>query len=850
MPLSIRLAIRTLRGPEGWLAPLTVLSIAASVALTTALEMSSRSAQLQLERTAAAMTGAAKLEVTAGTVGIPEVTLEKVRAEPGVLAASPMISTRVRLSGQRFPINVIGLDLLADEQVRPNSITRHGLQVRDPLRLISQANAIVVTRQLLDRLELAGSWDRGETPTLRVRAGGADVNLSVQGLLDPVGIAAAFGGQVAVMDIYALQKLVHREGWFDRIDVVPGPDEDVNALSARLSERLVGVATVRSSTVRTRFFDQVVDTLRISVLIASAAGVLISSLLTYAAMTQWVEQRRRQLATLRAVGMEAGQIRTGVFVEVVVLAVIGTAIGIVGGLLLARPVLSGLSAFSYLPSAERLVELSTRPLTFVLAVLVGFVCAVAGSIMPAQRAGRRFVLDSIDQPSEIRRARASRSRLAIAGFLVLSIALMSSRVLEGASVARLSSIFVCGLALMLVLTAAYPRVLRSTLTTLQSHYPYFANMIARSFSARPLTFSISVTALAGLTAVLTTVALLIQSMEGAMENWVSASYPDAIAISAGPFGGRELLTRQTVDAIREVPGVSDVDEQYLAGPTVLFRGEDVGVVARTMSVVAKRGNVVSAGQSPTELGRALADGGVAVSLQFSRRFGVFPGERLELPTQKGLITLPVVGHFSDYGGSAGSILMDIGTFDAHWDRPGAYAALVWLEGSRDSVIEAIRDRAGKTQDLFFLDAEEVKRWNRQNLGRLTAVVNIVGGLIALLGGFAVTILLVGVISDRRRDFAVLRASGLERATLVALVFADATVIGAVAAVLGVALGLVCAAPATDILRESYGWEIEQRWFATSVLVLALGALLAAWVGGLIPARIAYRAPTTQILAPE
>src|SRR5258706_1749533 len=98
------------RSPEGRLAPLTALSIAVSVPLATGLEMSSRSAQLELERTANAMAGAARVEVTAGNVGVAEAVLDEVRAVPGVVAASPLISAKLRLVGQTFVVNAIGVD--------------------------------------------------------------------------------------------------------------------------------------------------------------------------------------------------------------------------------------------------------------------------------------------------------------------------------------------------------------------------------------------------------------------------------------------------------------------------------------------------------------------------------------------------------------------------------------------------------------------------------------------------------------------------------------------------------------------------------------------------------------------
>ncbi|HTO55562.1 MAG TPA: FtsX-like permease family protein, partial [Myxococcota bacterium] len=809
MPLSIRLFWRTLRGPEGWLAILTVLSIASSVALTTAMEMSSRSAGLQVEQTARAMIGSAKLEISAGSVGVAEHVLDDVRAEQGVLAASPMMSARVFLAEQRLVINVIGLDFLADEQVRPNSVSRHGVQIRDPLLLLAQPNSIVVTQQLLRRLGLEASWQRGESPKLQVRAAGTPAELSVEGILNAGGIAAAFGGQVAVADVYALQKLMNRQGWFDRIDVVPQPGQDVDALASRLSTRLSGVATVRPSTTRSQFFEEVLYVLRIGVFIIAAAGIAVSGLLTYASMMQWVDHQRRQLATLRAVGMGAGRVQRRVFFEASLLASIGTFLGVGGGLLLARPVFARISAFSAFPSGENLVELSARPFTFVLAVVVGLSCALAGSVAPARRAGKRFLVDSLDVDLHTRTV-ASRAFILPGVLLVLAAASFFHWLFHPPAVFRLAALFASSLAFLISLTPSYPSLLRSTLSWVQQPYPRLANMVGRGLCARPLSFAVAVTAFAGLLAALICTALMLASMEDASDDWINARYPDATFITAGPplDGERqELLTAETMRAIRATPGVSAIDEQYWFGRTMLFRGEEVPIIAQTMSVVASKGDMTSVGQSPFELAKKLEAGGIAVSVQFAKRFGVNVGDELTLDSSQGPVRLPVEGLFKDFGGTVGLLLMDLRIFDLHWNRAGAWGAVVWIDGEKGPVIDAIRSRVS-SQDLFFTDTTELRRLNREQLARLTDVVSAVGGLLALLGGFSVTILLIGVIAERRRDFALLRASGLDRGSLVRLVLADAAVIGVIASLAGFGMGVLCARPWMDILRETYGWVVE------------------------------------------
>src|SRR5258706_8386678 len=362
---------RRLQSPSGRLAPLTALSIAVSVALATGLEMSSRSAQVQLEQTGKAMAGAARIEVTSGRVGVSESVLDEVRAVPGVLAASPLISAKLRLVDKAFVINVIGVDFLAEDQVRPVAVDSGGIRVRDPLRLLTAPGAVVLTQELIDRLNLSENWDLGKPVVIPVRVDGKEKSLSVQGLLEPGGIAAAFGGQVALMDIFALQALVGRAGIFDRIDVVPADGVAVAHLIDALSGKLRGVASVHASSTRTSEIDQAIDMIRIAALVVAGAGALAACLLAYASTAQWVDRQRKQLATLRAVGMEANRVQRGVFLEVGLLAVAGTGAGILGGIALSPTLLSTLSRFAVGAGGEGLTTLSVHPSTIAIALPVG-----------------------------------------------------------------------------------------------------------------------------------------------------------------------------------------------------------------------------------------------------------------------------------------------------------------------------------------------------------------------------------------------------------------------------------------------------------------------------------------------
>jgi putative ABC transport system permease protein len=101
-----------------------------------------------------------------------------------------------------------------------------------------------------------------------------------------------------------------------------------------------------------------------------------------------VTERRHEVGLLRAVGMTRGQLRSTVRLEAMVVALIGSILGIGFGLLvswcLTRPFLSDQGqAFSWPFSQMGLV------------LLLGIIIGVVAAIIPAWRAGRLDVLDAI-----------------------------------------------------------------------------------------------------------------------------------------------------------------------------------------------------------------------------------------------------------------------------------------------------------------------------------------------------------------------------------------------------------------------------------------------------------------------
>ena len=133
-----------------------------------------------------------------------------------------------------------------------------------------------------------------------------------------------------------------------------------------------------------------------------------------------IEQRLRQIGTLRAAGYAMPVIRRILLGEALVLALIGGPLGVAGAILYGRIIVHGLGTWWVGAVGTTHLELHVRPLSLVTGALGGVIAAAVRSRL-ASRRGRlspRALLtaQSLDVPRLRRPARTRRNRLLAALF--------------------------------------------------------------------------------------------------------------------------------------------------------------------------------------------------------------------------------------------------------------------------------------------------------------------------------------------------------------------------------------------------------------------------------------------------
>jgi putative ABC transport system permease protein len=656
---------------------------------------------------------------------------------------------------------------------------------------------------------------------------------------------------VAVTDVFGLQALLGREGWLDRIDIVPEPGVPLEALRVAVAEGLAGRATVRPSSHRTRFIDDSLGVLRLELQVFVRLGLLVAALLAYAAMTLSVRGRATELRVLRASGMDSGPARRGVVLESGLLAASGTALGLLLALPLARAILELFERFAIQMYRSEIPDLEAAPSTWAVGIAVGWIATLPAALAAARAATPRNTFgDSLSVARPFQRPTLA----AGSGAVLLAVALIAASgmsTLEGVSRGVVALAAALGAAACS--TPLWLPALRKRVAWLERALPRIGHLTGTWLAARPLGTTFATVSIAAVIGASSAVLLTIHAIRHSFVSWTELRFPDALLVSSGSsfdLRAREPLRFETVDKILSLPGIVDADQQYGRGRTLIFRGEEVAIFAQQMSTAARRRSLPVVAGEVEQIARRIGAGAIGVSDGFAHHFGVQVGEAIELITPHGPRRFEIAGIIRGYEGPTGSLFFDLGVFDALCSREGVWNLVLWTEGPRRDLIARIRERVGEDQALFFVDDEALRAGYRGWIDQFLGLLDVVVIVSSVLGGLALSTQLVGIVAEHERDLALLRAAGASRAQLAASILVEGLVVAGVGAMLGLAVGALLARPMVDFLTETYGWTLERAVEFDELGLLLLASLLIATLPALYPALHARRPLADRLPQPE
>ncbi|MGC4061561.1 MAG: ABC transporter permease [Aquabacterium sp.] len=233
-----------------------------------------------------------------------------------------------------------------------------------------------------------------------------------------------------------------------------------------------------------------------------------------------------------------------------------------------------------------------------------------------------------------------------------------------------------------------------------------------------------------------------------------------------------------------------------------------------------------------------------------RSLGVKPGERVSVQAGLKLVSLRVVGRIGAPGEALG--VMDIAGAQDAFDMRGRLSRLdiKLTHGAQAKEVVA----ALHLPDGVLSDSAEDSTQRVSNVSRAYRVNLTVLALVALFtGAFLVFSILSLSVAKRQQQFALLGVLGLSARERLQLVLLESAFIGLLGSVLGIAMGTGLAATALKLLAGDLGGGYfpgiapRLQWSLWAALLYGSLGVLAAVVGGLLPARMAQHLAPAQAL---
>lgn len=773
----------------------------------------------------------------AGT-GIPESLLEDVRGLTEVKSAVPVIIENARapeLGGA--DLAVLAVDTLTDDEVRDYEVSADQADIPDPLAFLSQEDSILLTQEFAAHHGLEVE-DELDLLTVSGRK-----TFTVRGLLAPEGPAQVFGGDLAVMDVYAAQIVFGRGRRFDRIDIVPAAGVSVERLESAVRDAVAGRGVVSRPERRSEDTERMIFAFRLGLSLMSMVALCVGVFIIYNSVAISVAQRRREIGILRSLGQSRGTILQLFVLEGLVQGVVGSATGVLFGMVLARSVLRAVGAtvsdlyFRIDPSVLQLTpQIALGGLT------VGMLAALFASWVPSWQGA------SVDPAVALRvgankAATTPRVRGAtitgIAFFLLGCVCIVIARVRQDyyigyavAAIWAVSAAFWCP-----ILGLGLARLGRSLVT----RWGMVPRLGLDSFARNTARNAVTVAALGLALGNVVTLDGFVDSMKTTTVNWFERSIRADVFV----FAGKQVKAKfehpipyEVGERLLDIEGVEAVNPFRIVPSS--YENEPIYYITMDYAEYLRHNRLpVVEGDAQRAYEMLHAGTGVIASETFARQFGVGLGDRIELVTDAGKKSFEVALIYIDYSAEVGILGLDRPVYNqlfedrlvSSWD---VYAVDPAKAGDiRDRIAETLAPEYG----LIVLENADYRSEVLDLIDRtfvITDALALVAIIVAVLG-IANTLLVT--VMDRRREIGILRAIGASRNQVHRIIAAEAGFIALAAAVVGGVLGTAYSIYiVNEVIRFQVGWKLTYAFPALSMLTIFAIAQVAAFAAAWWPAR--------------
>lgn len=725
-------------------------------------------------------------------------------------------------------------------------------------RMISGRPASAGGEAMLDRYaaERRG-WTLGTKVRLATRLWEGVRELKIVGTFEVRGISNLGGATVFVMRLDAAQQLLDRGDTLDTISVRGEEGASAATLQKRVDAHLPEEYEVISQSDSAR---EALNQVR------QGIGFLTNALLTFGFVALFVgafmifntfsilfAQRMREFAMLRAIGARGRQVLGVVLAEAAIIGAVASAFGIALGFATALGLQAVMRAFGIrLPTSGT----PLLPRTIIVSMAVGVAVTLVAAAYPAVRASRVAPLAAVRESALPARRRASRRRNVLALVLTAGAVALLVWGLFGEPPNTLAVLGAGAALLFLGVAIGSPTFARPVARAIG--WPFSRSFgvpgqIARGNAMRdPNRTAATAAALMIGVALVSFMAIMASSIKATTDEALRERLRADYFLFSQAFGGGPVVAGFSPFLYERLSALPEVDlaGRIRRGP-VEIEGDRDSLFAADPATIEKliyldvtQGNLADLTGSDV--------GGPPRAFAHRR---VFEGHHWKIGDEvkvvfprgeQGLVIAGVYGQ--EFQGA--DLFVPLTTFDTgFFERVDAAIFLTLREGVTPArgraAIEAVTKDFPSVQ---VMDQIDLRNQQSQNINRLLALVNALLGLALVIALFGIVNTLILSVIERIREIGLMRAVGVTRRQIRAMVRWESVIVSVMGASLGIAVGIFLGWLFVRALRDDglTVFALPGGRLAVFVAIAAFAGVIAA----ILPARRAARIDVLQAIAYE
>lgn len=821
LPLSL-LAFRSLasnRLRSGIVAMAVLLGIGAFSGVQFTNEAISRG----LEQAWRKAVGASHLQVRSfGSTGFSDDTVARVRQIPDVTAVAPIARKRVfyeHAQGRGF-VELIAVDAAVEQQVRgyrmlegrfvgsdqPDGVAvrsvwaqEQGLRLGDPVALMTQ-----------DGLQ----------------------SFQVMGLLasDEAGIADV--GAVVLTDLATARQRFGMQNQVGALWLVLTSDQAAPATRQQLARTIRQAHVIRQADQIREEFSRSVSELQGLLTLFGATALFVAIFLILNTIEMTVVDQTRQIGQLRA----AGATRRQVFAYFLEQGLLPGAVGALAGSAVGFGLAQGLATWIARTQDVAVGAVGFSPPIFLVSIVLGLVVVTLSSLLPSLRGSRMDAIEMVQQSEALAEGRAD-WRVVAAGLALMMVSAVAMTLPMPEGIDRwLRAALLFPLLTGLVLASRVTVIPLGRLfgAVVQRFGGASSRLAARNVSREVGRTALTLAGFMISLSLLVALAGVAASSVRAGERWTRSLVPTTYVV-VSPVDQPAVLAAQFTGS-----GIS------YATPVLFFSAQSGNFLLPLASIEPSkfvRGFDFVQGSAEPAL-RALESGGaVLVPRRIADRRGLALGDTVQLRTVAGPQPFQVAGvvaHSFPSASGGQTVLVSASDAERLFGRTGFRILMVEPESGAEpaAVRDQLRERAER-YGMSATTADGIASDVERAIFRLLALVGTLVAIGLLVAAFGTANTMTMNVAQRARELSILWAVGMSRMQLGAMTVAEATMIGLMGGILGVAVGALLSWLLVSLARTS-GFEPQYVFPLPAAIAALFVATVAASVASLIPAWRAAR----------